>query len=142
MYPKFCELLELPELIDDPRFDTNAKRVANRDEIMPLFEEKMRTKTRDEWLHLFEEAGLPCGPISNLSEVFSDQNISDREMLFSLEHPVEGVIKQLGFPFKFSQTPAEAKLTPPLLGEHNLEVLGSLGYSEQEIETFKAEKVI
>ena len=142
MYPKFCELLELPELIDNPRFDTNAKRVANRDEIMPLFEEKMRTKTRDEWLHLFEEAGLPCGPISNLSEVFSDQNISDREMLFSLEHPVEGVIKQLGFPFKFSQTPAEAKLRPPLLGEHNLEVLGSLGYSNQEIETFKAEKVI
>ena len=142
MYPKFCELLGMPELIDDPRFDTNAKRVANRDEIMPLFEEKMRSKTRDEWLQLFEEAKLPCGPISDLNEVFSDRNISEREMLFSLEHPVEGVIKQLGFPFKFSQTPAAARLRPPLLGEHNLEILGSLGYSEQEIETFKAEKVI
>ncbi len=142
MYPKFCELLGMPELIDDPRFDTNAKRVANRDEIMPLFEEKMRTKTRDEWLQLFEEAKLPCGPISDLNEVFNDRNISEREMLFSLEHPVEGVIEQLGFPFKFSQTPAAARLRPPLLGEHNLEILGSLGYSEQEIETFRAEKVI
>jgi crotonobetainyl-CoA:carnitine CoA-transferase CaiB-like acyl-CoA transferase len=142
MYPKFCELLGMPELIDDPRFDTNAKRVANRDEIMPLFEEKMRTKTRDEWLQLFEEAKLPCGPISDLNEVFNDRNISEREMLFSLEHPVEGVIEQLGFPFKFSQTPAAARLRPPLLGEHNLEILGALGYSEQEIETFRAEKVI
>ena len=142
MYPKFCELVGLPELIDDPRFDTNAKRVANRDEIMPLFEEKMRTKTRDEWLQLFEEAKLPCGPISNLSEVFSDPNITEREMLFSLEHPVEGVIEQLGFPFKFSETPAEARLRPPLLGEQNPEVLGSLGYSQQEIETLRVEKVI
>jgi len=142
MYPKFCELLGVPELIDDPRFDTNAKRVANRDEIMPIFENKMREKTRDEWLQLIEEAKLPCGPILNLSEVFNDTNILEREMLFSLEHPIEGVINQLGFPFKFSQTPAEARLRPPLLGEHNLEVLESLGYSNQEIEALKAEKVI
>ena len=142
MYPKFCELVGLPELIDDPRFDTNAKRVANRDEIMPLFEEKMRTKTRDEWLQLFEEAKLPCGPISNLSEVFSDQNISEREMLFSLEHPVEGIIEQLGFPFKFSQTPAEARLRPPLLGEHNEEILRWLKYSDRDIERFREENVI
>jgi crotonobetainyl-CoA:carnitine CoA-transferase CaiB-like acyl-CoA transferase len=132
----------VPELIDDPRFDTNAKRVVKRDEIMPIFENKMREKTRDEWLQLFEEAKLPCGPILNLSEVFNDTNILEREMLFSLEHPIEGVINQLGFPFKFSQTPAEARLRPPLLGEHNLEVLESLGYTSQEIETFKAEKVI
>jgi formyl-CoA transferase/CoA:oxalate CoA-transferase len=142
MYPKFCELLEMPELIDDPRFDTNAKRVANRDAIMPILEEKMREKTRDEWLQLFEEAKLPCGPISNLNEVFSDPNISEREMLFSLEHPVEGIIEQLGFPFKFSQTPAKARLRPPLLGEHNLEVLKSLGYSSREIDAFRSEKVI
>ena len=142
MYPKFCELLGLPELIDDPRFDTNAKRVANRDEIMPLFEAKMREKTRDEWLQLFEEAGLPCGPILNLSEVFADENISQRDMIFNLKHPIEGVIQQLGFPFKFSQTPAEAKRRPPLLGEHNQEVLKWLGYSTRDIEVFREEKVI
>jgi crotonobetainyl-CoA:carnitine CoA-transferase CaiB-like acyl-CoA transferase len=142
MYPKFCELLGLEELIDDPRFDTNAKRVANRDEIMPLLEEKMRQKTRDEWLQLLEEAKLPCGPIFNFNEVFTDKNVLEREMLFTLEHPIEGLIKQLGFPFKFSQTPAEARLRPPLLGEHNEEVLKWLGYSLRDIEGFREEKVI
>jgi crotonobetainyl-CoA:carnitine CoA-transferase CaiB-like acyl-CoA transferase len=101
MYPKFCELLGLTELIDDPRFNTNAKRVANRDEIMPLFEEKMRAKTRDEWLQLFEEAKLPCGPILNFNEVFADENVLKRDMLFTQEHPIEGLIKQLGFPSCF-----------------------------------------
>jgi crotonobetainyl-CoA:carnitine CoA-transferase CaiB-like acyl-CoA transferase len=142
MYPKFCELLELTELINDPRFNTNAKRVANRDEIMPLFEKKMRTKTADEWLQMFEEAKLPCGPILNFSEVFTDKNVLERDMLFTLEHPVEGLIKQLGFPFKFSQTPAVAKLRPPLLGEHNEEILKYLNYTDQDIELFHREKVI
>jgi crotonobetainyl-CoA:carnitine CoA-transferase CaiB-like acyl-CoA transferase len=142
MYPKFCELLGLTELIDDPRFNTNAKRVASRDEIMPLFEEKMRAKTRDEWLQLFEEAKLPCGPILNFNEVFADENVLKRDMLFTQEHPIEGLIKQLGFPFKFSQTPAEAKRRPPILGEHNEEILKNLNYSDQDIERFREEKVI
>ncbi len=102
----------------------------------------MRQKTRDEWLQLFEEAKLPCGPILDFNEVFTDKNVLDREMLFTLEHPIEGLIEQLGFPFKFSQTPAEASLRPPLLGEHNDEVLKWLNYSEQDIERFREEKVI
>ena len=143
MYPKFCKLLGVEELINDPRFDTNAKRVENRDEIMPIFENKMREKTRDEWLRIFEKANLPCGPILALNEVFSDINVMEREMLFTLEHPVEGEVKQLGFPYKLFDTPAKVKLRPPSLGEHNEEVLkGWLNYSNQDIARFKAEKVI
>lgn len=143
MYPKFCKLLGVEELINDPRFDTNAKRVENRDEIMPIFENKMRKKTRDEWLRIFEKANLPCGPILALNEVFSDINVKEREMLFTLEHPVEGEVKQLGFPYKLFNTPAKVKLRPPSLGEHNEEVLkGWLNYSNQDIARFKAEKVI
>jgi len=143
MYPKFCKLLGVEELINDPRFDTNAKRVENRDEIMPIFENKMRKKTRDEWLRIFEKANLPCGPILALNEVFSDINVKEREMLFTLEHPVEGEVKQLGFPYKLFDTPAKVKLRPPNLGEHNEEVLkGWLNYSNQDIARFKAEKVI
>ena len=85
---------------------------------------------------------MPCGPILNFSEVFADKNVLERDMLFTLEHPVEGLINQLGFPFKFSQTPAEAKLRPPLLGEHNEEILKYLNYSDREIERFREEKVI
>ena len=143
MYPKFCKILGVEELINDPRFDTNAKRVENRDEIMPIFENKMREKTRDEWLRIFEKANLPCGPILALNEVFSDINVMEREMLFTLEHPVEGEVKQLGFPYKLFDTPAKVKLRPPSLGEHNEEVLkGWLNYSNQDIARFKAEKVI
>ena len=143
MYPKFCKILGVEELINDPRFDTNAKRVENRDEIMPIFENKMREKTRDEWLRIFEKANLPCGPILALNEVFSDINVKEREMLFTLEHPVEGEVKQLGFPYKLFDTPAKVKLRPPSLGEHNEEVLkGWLNYSNQDIARFKAEKVI
>lgn len=143
MYPKFCKLLGVEELINDPRFDTNAKRVENRDEIMPIFENKIRKKTRDEWLRIFEKANLPCGPILALNEVFSDINVKEREMLFTLEHPVEGEIKQLGFPYKLFDTPAKVKLRPPSLGEHNEEVLkGWLNYSNRDIARFKADKVI
>jgi crotonobetainyl-CoA:carnitine CoA-transferase CaiB-like acyl-CoA transferase len=143
MYPKFCKVLGLPELIDDPRFETNMKRVENRAEIMPLLEEKMRQKDRTEWYRLFEEAGLPYGPILGLDEVFADDNIQQREMLFTMEHPIEKEIPQLGFPFKMSLTPSNARLRPPTLGEHNAEILAErLNYTMQELEKLKEEKVI
>lgn len=143
MYPKFCKIIGLPELIDDPRFDTNAKRVKNRAQIMPIFEEKMRQKTRDEWLQLFEEAKLPCGPILDLAEVFADPNMKSREMLFTLEHPIEGMVPQLGFPYKLFTTPAKAKSCPPRLGEHNKEILTEwLNYSNQDVEHLREEGVI
>jgi len=143
MYSKFCKILGLPELINDPRFDTNTKRVENRAEIMPILEEKMREKSREEWLRLFEEAKLPCGPILNLREVFADANIKEREMLFTLQHPIEGEVQQLGFPYKLSATPAKARLYPPLLGEHNEEILTEwLNYSAQDVERLREQKVI
>lgn len=143
MYPKFCRVLGIPELIDDVRFNTNKKRLENRELIMPILEEKMRTKNGDEWLRLFEEAGLPCGPISNMEEVFKDPHIKAREMCLEIEHPVAGKIKQLGFPYKFSLTPAQIERHPPLLGEHNVEILSQyLGYSREEIVVLKAEKVL
>lgn len=142
MYPKFCRLLGVEELIDDPRFATNADRVANRDEIMPILEARMREKTRGEWLELFEAEGLPCGPILDFSEVFADPNIAARELLLPLDHPVEGEIRQLGFPFKFSHTPASVRLRPPRLGEHTGELLKWAGFDEQQIEGFAARQVL
>jgi crotonobetainyl-CoA:carnitine CoA-transferase CaiB-like acyl-CoA transferase len=143
MYPKFCKVLGLPELIDDPRFETNMKRVENRAEIGPLLEERMRQKDRAEWYRLFEEAGLPYGPILGLDEVFADDNIQQREMLFTMEHPIENEISQLGFPFKMSLTPSSARLRPPTLGEHNAEILAErLNYTMPELEKLKEEKVI
>jgi crotonobetainyl-CoA:carnitine CoA-transferase CaiB-like acyl-CoA transferase len=87
MYAKFCRLLGLEELIDDPRFATNNDRVRHRDEIMPLFEGKMKEKTSQEWLRLFEEAGIPCGPILDIGEVFAAPHVKARDMMFAMPPP-------------------------------------------------------
>ncbi|MFZ2447112.1 MAG: CaiB/BaiF CoA-transferase family protein [Syntrophobacteraceae bacterium] len=142
MYPNFCRAIGLEWMIDDPRFNSNANRLKNRDIIMPILEEKMLEHDSGHWLDLFEKAGLPCGPILDIGEVFSDPNIQAREMLFQIDHPVAGKVNQLGFPYKFSSTPARAIRRPPLLGEHSEEVLGWLGYSRDECEELKRQRVI
>lgn len=143
MYSKFCSILDLPQLIDDSRFNTNLKRLQNRDVIMPIFEEKMRTRNSDEWLRLFEDAGLPAGLILDIKEVFQDPHLLAREMLLEIDHPIAGAIKQLGFPYKFSLARPCINSRPPLLGEHSEEVLsGILNYSKEEIEILRSDKVI
>lgn len=135
MYAKFCRLLELEKLIDDPRFATNNDRVRNRGEIMPILEEKMKTKSSREWLDLFEDAGIPCGPILDIGEVFGSPHIRARDMMFTMPHPIEKEIPQLGFPYKFSSTAPSARHRPPLLGEHAETILREmLGMLPEEIE--------
>ena len=142
MYSSFCRAIGLEWLIDDPRFSSNANRVKNRDKIMPILEAKMLEQESSYWLELFEKAGLPCGPILDMQEVFASSNVAAREMVFEVDHPIAGKVKQLGFPYKFSSTPAQMNRRPPLLGEHNLEVLRLLGYSEEECEQLSLDGVI
>jgi crotonobetainyl-CoA:carnitine CoA-transferase CaiB-like acyl-CoA transferase len=142
MYAGFCRAVGLEWLIEDPRFNSNSNRLKNREQFMPIVEEKMLELESGAWLEIFEKAGLPCGPIMDMREVFDDPNIEAREMLFDLEHYVSGNLKQLGFPYKFSLTPARANRRPPLLGEHNEEVLGLLGYSKDKCEELRRDKVI
>jgi crotonobetainyl-CoA:carnitine CoA-transferase CaiB-like acyl-CoA transferase len=143
MYAKFCRLLGLETLVDDPRFATNNDRVRTRDEIMPLLEAKMKEKTSSEWLQLFEAGGIPCGPILDISEVFAAPHIKARDMVFDMPHPVESQIPQLGFPYKFSDAAPTARLRPPLLGEHAEMILSQqLGMGEAEIRKLMDEKVV
>ena len=143
MYAKFCRLLGLERLIDDPRFATNTDRVRNRAEIMPVLEAKMKTKSSQEWLDLFEAGGIPCGPILDIGEVFAAPHIEARGLKFTMPHPIENVIPQLGFPYKFSDAALSARLPPPLLGEHAEMVLeDKLGMSREEISRLMAEKVV
>jgi crotonobetainyl-CoA:carnitine CoA-transferase CaiB-like acyl-CoA transferase len=143
MYAAFCRVLGLESLIDDPRFATNRLRVENREAIMPLFEARIREKDAAQWLVLFEEAGIPCGPILDIAEVFSDPHVEARRLTFSMPHPVEGEVLQLGAPYKFSQTPAGALRRPPLLGEHSEEVLSDmLGMSESRIAALRDDGVL
>lgn len=135
MYASFCKVIGLENLIADPRFKTNRLRVENREEIMPILEKKMSERNADQWLALFSDAGIPCGPILDIGEVFEDPNIAARDMLFTMPHPVEGEVRQLASPFKFSETPVNPSRRPPLLGEHTIEILtGMLGIAAKDLE--------
>lgn len=130
---QLCSALGLDNLPSDPRFDTQQKRRENRKEINAIIQKVIETKKRDEWISLLNQAGVPCGPVNNLEQVFSDPQVLHQEMLLESAQPA-GPVKMPGFPVKLSETPARLRLPSPQMGEHSLEILKELGYSEEETE--------
>ncbi len=142
LWKKFCDVAGLQDIVDDPKFVTNSKRVENRDAVVEIIAKVMKTKTMQQWLDILNDAGIPCGPIYTVDQVFNDPQVLARDMLVEVDHPKCGRIKVTGCPIKLSETPAEVVTAPPMLGQHNEEILKKLGYSESEIEKIKEEKVI
>ncbi|MFZ6875604.1 CaiB/BaiF CoA transferase family protein [Undibacterium sp. Di27W] len=142
-YKKFVQIGGLPELADDPRFSTNPQRVEHRDVLVPVLAEMVKRKTKQEWISLLEEAGVPCGPINTLKEVFEDPQVLAREMQINLPHPTAGQVKLVASPMKLSATPVTYPSAPPLLGQHTQAVLATvLGYDEQQLQALTAKKII
>lgn len=134
----FCKLTGLEELAQDPKFATNAARVENRTELVPIVAARMLSKKTEEWLHLLEEAGIPCGPINTLDRVFSDPQVKARAMIEEVPHPTAGTVKLVATPMKLSKTPCKTMLHPPLLGEHTDEILqDQLGFSPEQIQQLR-----
>jgi crotonobetainyl-CoA:carnitine CoA-transferase CaiB-like acyl-CoA transferase len=143
LWKAFCEVLGAPEWTDDPRFDSNLKRVERREELVRLIEERLQARGRDDWIVAFAAAGLPTGPINTVDQVFEDPQVLHRGMAQEIEHPTAGRVKLVGIPVKFTATPGEIRLPPPLLGQHTEEVLtGLLGLTAQEIAALRTEGVI
>jgi formyl-CoA transferase len=142
-YQKFVEAGGRPDLAADPRFATNPLRVQNRDALVPLLAGMVRARPRDEWIAMLEAVGVPCGPINDVGEVFTNPQVQARGMAIDLPHPSAGTVKLVRSPMKLSATPATSELAPPLLGEHTGEVLrGVLGKDEAEIAALRAKGVI
>ncbi|MBS0240822.1 MAG: CoA transferase [Proteobacteria bacterium] len=138
LFNKLCDLLGQPALKTDPRFATNAARVTNRDTLDPILDELMRKKTTAEWVVALDKAGVPCGPINNLKEVFENEQVKARELRVEIAHPTAGKVSLIRSPMRFSETPVEYKVPPPLLGQHTDEILkGVLGKSPDEIAKLK-----
>ncbi len=143
LWKSFCEVLGVPEWADDPRFDSNEKRVARRGELVRMIEERLKSRSRDEWVEAFGAAGLPTGPINSVADVFRDPQVLDRDMVEEVTHPTAGSIKLVGVPVKFSETPGEVASPPPLLGQHTEEVLGRLlGLTAAEVAGLRKEGVV
>jgi formyl-CoA transferase len=138
-----CDVLNRPEWKNDSRFETNRKRVENRlivaDELNKIFSQH----DAEHWLDQLRNAGLPCGRINTVPEVFDLEHAQAREMILESQHASAGTLKLVGFPYKLSNTPADVLKPPPMLGEHTDEVLTSLlNYSSDEIKLLREKKVI
>jgi crotonobetainyl-CoA:carnitine CoA-transferase CaiB-like acyl-CoA transferase len=142
LWGKFCKAVGLEDIMNDPRFATNAKRVQNRNEVVKVVGDLIATKNGDEWLKVLTDAGIPCGPIYSVDKIFSDPQVIHRQMVTELHHPKAGTIKVTGNPVKLSDSPSELTMPPPLLGQHTQEVLEGLGYSAKDIEELKQAKLI
>ena len=123
LWRTFCDVLGDGEMARDARFDSNAKRVAARGELVLRIEARLATRSRDEWVEAFSAAGLPAGAINDIAQVFADPQVRHRAMAVEVDHPTAGRVRLPGMPVKFATTPARGQGPPPLLGEHTDQVL-------------------
>jgi crotonobetainyl-CoA:carnitine CoA-transferase CaiB-like acyl-CoA transferase len=143
LFRKFCEVAGCGSLPDDARFATNGKRVANRVELTRLLSEIFLRRTTKEWIGALEGAGVPCGPINDLAQVFAEPQAVARGLKMELPHPVAGKVSLVRSPMRFSETPVEHDVPPPTLGQHTDEVLRDLlQKSASDIARLRAEGIV
>lgn len=142
-WEKLCRVLGLENLIKDAKFCTNDLRRENKRELLPILEQKFLEKTAAEWIKILADEGIPSAPVNTVDKVLSDPQLLARNMLVEVDHPVHGKVKVLGNPMKMSALKEETFAAAPCLGEHTREILSELlGYSEEQIEKLKEEKLI
>jgi crotonobetainyl-CoA:carnitine CoA-transferase CaiB-like acyl-CoA transferase len=125
-FRRFCAAAARPALADDPRYATNAARVAHRGELVPMLAEIVAGRTSADWIAALEAAQVPCGPINTIDKVFADPQVKARAMRVDLPHPRAGTLPSIANPVRFATTPIEYTHAPPLLGQHTDEVLEEL----------------
>jgi crotonobetainyl-CoA:carnitine CoA-transferase CaiB-like acyl-CoA transferase len=137
---RFCAVAGLPE---EGRFATNRQRVTAYDALRPFVAERLRTEPRQFWIDRLTAAGVPCGSVRNLQELFDDPQLQAREMIARVEHATIGQLRTLGVPVKLSDTPGAVRTPPPTLGQHTDAVLAhDLGFSANAIAALRQEQVI
>ena len=142
-FASFCKVANRPELAADPRYATMPGRIGNRDELIPLIREIMNGRASKDWIERLEAANVPCGPINNYKEVFDDPQVRHRGLKIEIPHPAGVPSPTVASPMRFSETPVEYELPPPLLGQHTREVLGELlGMRREELDQLAAKKII
>jgi crotonobetainyl-CoA:carnitine CoA-transferase CaiB-like acyl-CoA transferase len=140
---RFCSATNRPELATDPRFTTVVKRIENREALSPSLQAMFLQRDRAHWLATLEQADIPCGPVNELDEVFTDPQVRQRGMTVPVPHPMSAALTLIANPIHYSSTPLERYQAPPMLGEHTETVLMSLlGISRSEVLVLRAARVI
>jgi formyl-CoA transferase len=120
-----------------------SQRIVHRGELIPLIADVMRTRAKHEWIETLEAANVPCGPINNMKEVFDDPQVRHRRLRVDMPHPLGGTAPVVASPLRLSETPVKYRIAPPMLGQHNDEVLkGLLGRSDAELARLKGAGII
>jgi len=130
------------DLQENEKFSSNLNRKKNINQLVDILSSELIKKTADEWLKIFDNNGLPCGPINSITEMFEDPQTIHREMIIEVDNKKAGKSKAIGMPIKFSKSKTEKSKGAPNLGEHTREIMLSFGYKHEEIEDFYNRKVI
>lgn len=142
LWRRFCDVLGRPDWLTDARFKTNAQRVANQDELVPLIEAQLKTRSREEWLAAFDAAGVPAGRINTLESLFADPHVRERGGAVAMEHAAYGNTRGVNAPLRMAGESIEVRCAPPLLGEHTDAVLAELGVGLEEVERLRKEGIV
>ena len=142
LWERMCRGIGREDLLEDPRFVTNTERVAHREECVGILMEVFKHKSTEYWVELINGAGVPCGPINRVSEVVTNPQVLARNMIAEMEHPNVPNLKTPNSPLKLTDSPAAIRRPPPLLGQHNDEVLAEHGFTAEQIADLRARGVI
>src|SRR5437870_5161217 len=142
LWERLCKAIGRLDLLANPRFKTNDDRVAHRAECVGTLSEMFRARPMADWVDMISQAGVPCGPINRVSDVVNDPQVLAREMIAAVPHPTVPELRMPNSPLKLTETPPSIRRPPPLLGQHNQEVLAELGYSPQQIAELRRQGVI
>jgi crotonobetainyl-CoA:carnitine CoA-transferase CaiB-like acyl-CoA transferase len=130
------------DLLQNAAFATNADRMANLAQLVETLTATLKTRATEEWLRVFDEAGVPCGPVLTLDEVYQHPQVKARAMDIEVQHPIAGHIHTIGFPVKYSSTPGQMYRPAPVLGQHTFALLESLGYSPEQCRQLETDGII
>ena len=134
--------IERVDLQEDDRFKDNNSRMKNLEALAPILQEELLKKTSNEWIKIFDEKGLPCGPINSITEMQNDPHTLDRKMVIEVDNKKAGKSKAIGMPIKFSDTNANTEIGAPNFGQHTDEILIQFGYSAEQIKDYKDKGIV
>ncbi|PKB77064.1 MAG: formyl-CoA transferase [SAR202 cluster bacterium MP-SAtl-SRR3965592-G1] len=142
LWERMCRAIGQDAMLDDPRYTTNTDRVEHRAECVGELSAVFAQKTTAHWVDLIVEAGVPCGPINTVADVVSNPQVLARNMIAEVDHPNIPNLKFPGSPLKLTDSPATIRRVPPMLGQHNEEILEEAGYSPEKIADLKERGVL